>query len=109
MKIIKGEIKEDSRRDLYWTRITFVSDNDSKKTQILTCASSEYLSDFLKIPIDQDQKLQKEHFEKWLKLVEKKWLKLNEDIFNQDAHYDVYAISQEGEANGYNFLLKLVK
>ena len=107
MKIIKGKIAEDFSRDLFWTRIRFISDDSSKKTLLFTCASQEYLDDLFEL--SGGQRLESKHFEEWITIVEEKWTKLGEDLFNQDLHYDVYANTQEGEANGIDFLLKLAK
>lgn len=105
MKITREEVREEFGRDLYWTRVVFSSDDDSRKTGILTCVSQEYLNDYFKMPWDEKNK--KEYLDNWLSAVEKKWLELGEDIFNQDIHYDVYWATPEGEANGIDFLLKL--
>ena len=37
-----------------------------------------------------------------------KWMCFGEEIFNQSIHYDIYATTKEGEANGIDFLLKEV-
>ena len=48
-------------------------------------------------------------FTPWLEEIINKWRKLGDDIFNQDVHYDVYATTKEGEANGLDFLLEKSK
>ena len=103
MKIIKGKIIEDFDRDLYWTRVVFLSKDESKKTQVLACASLEYLEDLYRI--GNGTKLTESHLAGWLDNVIKKWSSLNLEFFNQDIHYDVYANTQEGEANGLDFLI----
>lgn len=103
MKIIKGAIKEDFNRDLYWARIVFLCNDETKKTSVLVCASEEYLMDLYKLA--GTKKLGQEHFNKWLDIVIAKWSELNDKLFEKDVHYDVYANTQEGEANGIDYLL----
>lgn len=106
MKILTGKIKEEFDRDLYWTRIVFLSDDESKKSQVLAVASQEFLEDFYKL--SGNQKLSQEHFDQWLKSIIEKWSVLKDEIFNQDIHYDVYFNTKEGETNGLNFLISKV-
>lgn len=107
MKIEKEDIKYEFHRGIYWTRIFFTSDDGIKKTKVFTCASMEYLQDLYKIV--SGDKLKQEEFNAWLDVVVKKWSKLGDEIFNQDIHYDVYSNTQEGEANGIDFLVKEIK
>jgi len=104
MKIEKQKLKDNSSRDLYWGRIYFTSDNGLKNSKVLLCASFEYMQLLFKKDTFQDA-----DFDVWLKKVVKKWTKLEEDIFNQDIHYDIYATTKEGEANGLDFLLEKAK
>ncbi len=104
MKIEKQKLKEDLSRDLYWGRIYFTSGDESKKSKVLLCASFEYMQRFFKKDAFQDT-----DFDPWLEKVVEKWMKLEDDIFNQDIHYDVYATTREGEANGLDFLLEKAK
>lgn len=103
MNIIIGSVKEDFSRDLFWTRIVFRSDDEKEKTQILVCASQEYLEDLYKL--SGGQGLNQEHFDKWLQSVVEKWKKLKNSLFEKDVHYDVYSNTEKGEANGIDFLL----
>lgn len=103
MKIIKGAVKEDFNRDLYWTRIVFLSDDEIKKTQVFVCASVEYLEDLYRLL--GGQKPEQTHFDKWVDAVIAKWSGLEEKLFEKDVHYDVYANTEEGEANGIDYLL----
>lgn len=107
MKIVKGSIKEDFSRDLYWTRIIFLSDDELKKSSVFACASLEYLEDFYRIA--NGARLEQKHFNEWADKVVEKWSGLGDDIFNQDVHYDVYSNTPEGEANGLDFLLAKVQ
>ena len=105
MKIIKGSVKEEFSRDLYWTRIVFLSDDETKKTSILACASQEYLEDLYRLAGGQE--LEQGHFDEWLNTVIEKWLALGDKLFEKDMHYDVYANTKEGEANGIDYLLSI--
>ena len=104
MKTERQKLKEDSTRDLYWSRIYFISDDGLKKSKVLLCASFEYIQQLLK-----KDAFEEADFDSWLEKVVKKWIKLKDDIFNQDIHYDVYATTKEGEANGLDFLLEKAK
>ena len=103
MKIIKGKVKEDIRRDLYWVRIIFLDENKSKKSEVLACFSLEYLKDLSRIW--RGERLTETEISKWLDGVTRKWSSLGEDIFNQDVHYDVYTKTEKDEANCLDFLL----
>jgi len=103
MKTIKGSLKEDINRDLYWSRIIFLSNDKSKKTQVFACSSIEYLEDLFRV--SGREHLAEKQKNKWLESVVKKWSSFGEDIFNRDVHYDVYANTKEGEANGLDYLL----
>ncbi len=103
MQITKNKIEEDFGRDLFWTRIAFMSDDASQKTQIFTCASEEYLHDIYKL--SRNHRLSHEQMDGWQNSVIAKWSKLGDALFKQDIHYDVYANTQKGEASGIDFLL----
>jgi len=103
MKIQIGPIKEDPGRDLYWTRIIFISDDEKKQTQVLTSASQEYLENLYKTK--RTDKLFEEYFSELVELVIAKWTKMEDKLFDQDVHYDVYSNTAEGEANGIDFLI----
>jgi len=104
MKIEIQKIKEDIDRDLYWSRIYFFSDDNSKESKVLVCASFEYFQQLLK-----KDSFQEDDFNSWLQGIVEKWTKLKDEIFNQDIHYDVYATTKEGEAKGLDFLLEKAK
>lgn len=104
MKILKGKLFEESSRDLYWTRIIILSDDESKHTKIFVCSSLEYLNDLYRVPYNG--KLTDENINNWFSLVVEKWSKLGPNIFDQDTHYDIYTNTKEGEINGLNFLIK---
>jgi len=105
MKIDKGCITKAFNRDLYWFRTIFLSDDKSKRSSVLACASYEYLMDFYRIA--GGTKLEQKHFDEWGDKVVKKWSALGNDIFKQDVHYDVYVDIPEGKANGLAFLRTL--
>lgn len=104
MKIATQKIQEDTSRDLYWGRIYFLSDDESRKSKVLLCASFEFLQQLL-----GKDRFQDADFESWLKAAIDKWSKLGDEIFNQDIHYDTYATTKEGEAKGLDFLLEKAK
>lgn len=107
MKTQLGTITEDFGRELYWVRIRFLSEDETKNTQVLASASTEYLHNLYKIPMAE--KLSEEHFSKWSDSIISKWLKLENQLFDQDVHYDVYSNTKEGEANGIDFLISKLK
>lgn len=107
MQTIKGKIVEEFDRDLYWTRVVFLSDDESQKTQVLACASLEYLEDFYRI--GNRNEVLESHLTEWLNGVIRKWSSLGNDLFKQDIHYDVYANAAEGEANGLDFLMTITQ
>ena len=103
MKIKKGTIKEDVSRDLYLARIVFSSNDDSKKTHVFTCASVEYLED--KFELSGGEQLAEAHLNEWFDEVVEKWTSFEDGILERDVHYDVYANTKEGEANGIDYLI----
>jgi len=104
MKIIKEKIREDFKRDIYWTRIHFESEDKKNKSTLIVCASWEYILDINRINDVRDF-----HLNNWLKDVIKKWESLGGDIFNRPIYYDVYANTDEGRENGLEFLKKEIK
>ena len=106
MKVEKKEVEENFSKDLFWTRTIFTSDDDLEKSEVLMGASQEYFDESQEL--SGNQKLTKEILDKWLNIAISKWLKLGKEIFEQDVHFDFYATSQEGEANGIRFLLTKV-
>lgn len=104
MKIDKKSLREDFSRDTYWTRIHFESDDQKKRSTVLICASQEYLEDFFHV-----RELDKIQLDQWLQNIIKKWESLDDKIFEKEIHYDVYANTPEGVANGSKFLQEEVK
>ena len=105
MTINKSTIKEEFDRDLYWTRIIFTNKVTDKKTLVLACISDEYFRELY----SSEERERENNLNKWRDKVITKWSGLGDDIFNQDVHYDVYAATKEGEANGFDFLLQKTK
>ena len=99
MEIIKGIIKEDFDRDVYWTRIIFESEDRSRRTKVLASASWEYLLDSNRI-----SEVKNIHLEQWMESVVNKWESQGDSIFAKMVHYDVYANTDEGRLNGLEFL-----
>jgi hypothetical protein len=100
MKIKLEDAYEERSRLIYWTRITFLSDDESQKSLVIAAASLEYLQDFYSV-----SNLESEHFESWVERVTQKWKFIDNRILNQKIHYDVYTISAEGEAKITDFLV----
>jgi hypothetical protein len=99
MKITPEKIKEDFKRDTYWLRVYFISDDESRKSTLLVCSSREYLWDLFGARKPEEVKMNQ-----WLAEVIKKWESLGDTIFNSPVQYDVYANTLEGKKNGLKFL-----
>lgn len=104
MSVVKGEIREDVNRDIYWTKIHFESEDKSCKSTVLACASWEYILDANHINEVRD-----DHLKQWQEGVIKKWESFGDKIFDDELHYDVYATTPEGKLNGEEFLKIEVK
>jgi len=104
MIVTPGPLHEEFSRDNYWARIHFESNDKSKKTVVLICASSEYLWDLFRAKKVSEVKL-----DEWHKQIIKKWENRGENIFNKPVQYDVYANTDEGKINGLDFLKKDIK
>lgn len=93
---------EDSTRELYWSKITFISTDEAKRSTVYASGSREYFA-------HDGDKAYKKNLSSWLNKVVDKWKSLGQRIFDQDVHYDVYSETPEGEANGLDFLLRKVQ
>lgn len=107
MKMQRDEIQDQPDRHIYWIQISFISDDDSKKSIILAAASYEYLDDFYRI--EDKNHLKEKHFEDWIQQIERKWTKLGNEIFKHPVHYDAYANTATGEANITDFLVNQIR
>ena len=103
MKIIKGKIKENFDRDVYWTRIIFESEDGGRRTKVLAIASWEYLLDS-----NRSSEVKDIHLEQWMESVMNKWKSQGDNIFAKKLYYDVYANTDEGRLNGLEFLKEIV-
>lgn len=103
MNFEKGKIMEEGSRDLYWARITFMADDGERSSIVLAAASLEYLQD--SVEFAASGAIDHEILDQWLESVADKWDMLGNEIFDKDVHFDVYANTPEGEANGLSFLL----
>jgi hypothetical protein len=95
---IKKTLTEDTSRDIFWARIEFIVDSQKKST-VLAFASHEYLEEHYKT---QETEIEKANH--WIKEVIEKWGKIEDKLFSQSIHYDIYATSPEGYENGFKFL-----
>jgi hypothetical protein len=100
MKIKSEDVYEEHARLIYWTRITFLSDDEIKRSIVIAAASLEYLQDFYSA-----NDLKDKHFKNWIERVTQKWESLDDTILKQKIHYDVYTVSPEGEAKITDFLV----
>lgn len=101
--IIKTEkINEEFNRDTYWSRIHIKEKDSSKKATILVCASWEYLSDFYGVVNITDEQVSE-----WYNKVVDYWAKKGDNVFKKAIYYDVYANTEEGKINGFNFLKEI--
>lgn len=107
MKTIPSAIERESDRDLYWTKIIFLSDDKTKKSSVFACISEEKLTDSFRLA--GEKKLEQKYLDEWVASVVNKWSALGERILDQDVHYDVYSNTSEGEANGLDFLITKVQ
>lgn len=91
MKLIKGSIKEDRGRDLFWQR-SFVEDDQGKILfKIIICATQEFLSMALKKRIENvkmDNDMGKWFEDKTEKLFEKS--KSRKDLTGLESLFDIY-------------------
>lgn len=104
MKIKKEKLHENFKRDTYWTRIYFESEDKERKSVVLVCVSEEYIWDLFGAREPEKVKL-----EQWLEGIVKKWDSLSDKIFDKEIHYDVYTNTPEGMTNGLEFLQKEIK
>lgn len=97
MKIVKGKVNNEFSRDLYWGKLIFSSED--KVSTVFYCVSSEYYwNQFYTRDYNQEM------FNKWLDKVVAKWEKLDEKIFEKNAYFDIYAVSEVGKVNALEFL-----
>jgi len=100
MKIIKENFKEDKRRDCYWGRIYFISDNREYRVRILWGATAEYIKNNLGKEI-----IDKNDVEHFVNTVVNKWKEKKNAVFLPNPRFDVYAATPEEE----NALLALLR
>ncbi|MFC1626851.1 hypothetical protein ACFL1P_01455 [Patescibacteria group bacterium] len=104
IKVSRNNITEDSSRDIFWSKVVFISANNRKSSSVLFCASKEYLEN--NNLLEMDGKMIGASANTWINLVIKKWKTLKNEIFNRKVHYDVYTNDPTVETEGLNFLLK---
>lgn len=66
MKLIKGNIKEDSHRDVFWQKSYIESEEGDILLKIIICASQEFLSSSLNIEM-KDVQIDK-RMQEWFQL-----------------------------------------
>lgn len=92
MKIIKEKFKEDKRRDCYWGRIYFISDNREYKARLLWAATREFVLNSL-----AKETIEKGDVDRFVNGVVNKWKVLKKGVFFPNPRFDVYAASPEDE------------
>ena len=93
-------VKEEFSRDTYWTRVHLQADHD-RDTSVLVCASLEFLwNQYGKREFTQ------EFLAQWAATVADQWKARGETLLDKPVHYAVYAVTEEGEMNGLEFLKK---
>lgn len=91
MKIVKGSIKEDRSRDVFWQKSFVENEQGELVCKLIVCATQEYLSTTLKKPmasikIDDDMK---KWFEEKTKLLYEK-AKSRKNISELESLFDIY-------------------
>ena len=99
MQIIAGDLHRDFSRDNYWTTVGLTSDTSKKETNILLCASYEYLSETL-----NTDNLNDEVVNDWVLTAVADIQKKGEELFDEPNHIEVRAITDEGRGNGFSFM-----
>lgn len=99
MHTVMTQLHRDFSRDNYWTKVELVSDKQNRKTNIMLCASYEYLSQYLKTEDLNDQVVGT-----WIGTVVEDIQKKGEVLFDEPNHLEVRAITQDGYQNGIDFL-----
>lgn len=103
MQVFKSKLNYSPDRDIYWAKLSLkLKDKDSdKKTSVLVCASYEYLGEKINLKGTDDTKINS-----WYETIVNEWEKKGKQIFRKQCHYDVRAITENGEKNGLKFLKK---
>lgn len=99
MRTITGKLYRDSSRDNFWTKVELVSGKQQRKTEVLLCASYEYLCRDLKANKINDKAL-----EKWVLRTITDFQKKGDSIFRKQTHLEVRAVTSDGYKNGISFL-----
>ncbi len=99
MQTVTGALHRDFTRDNYWTKVELVSDKSKRKTDILLCASYEYLIKNLKT-----EELNDKVVGNWVVTIIADIKKKGDSLFDAPTHFEVRAITDEGYQNGVSFL-----
>ena len=95
-------VKEEFSRDTYWTRVHLQADRN-RDTSVLVCASLEFLWNKY-----GRREFTQEFLSQWAVTVADQWKIRGEELLDNPIHYDVYAVTEEGRMNGFEFLKKEV-
>jgi len=99
MRIVTGALHRDFSRDNYWTSVGLVSENSKQETNILLCASYEYLTENLKTD-DLNDKIVND----WVATTIAEIQKQGNSLFEEVNHFEVRAVTPDGYENGISFL-----
>ena len=98
MKIVKERFKFETKFNLYWGRIYFISDDKRWKTKILWAATREYLREIL-----LTEKPNEDELDKFANKIVQKWKTVKRGVFVRGLHYDIHGISPAEEAAALRF------
>lgn len=99
MQIITDTIHNHNQRDSYWTKVRIVSNDHSRETALIVCASHEFLSEELKTDQFTNNAVQS-----WLSKVTEEWSKKGELVFHKPLHLDVRTVTDDGYKKTLEFL-----
>ncbi len=99
MQTITGKLYRDFSTDSFWTKVEFISDQSNRKTEVLLCASYEYLSQGLN-RIEVNERAVNEWVARTVADLQKK----GDVLFKKPTHFEMKAITEDGYKNGISFL-----
>lgn len=94
-----GKINDHFNRDIWWGKVTVTSDDNLRETEVFVCVSEEYLMENF-----NTKDLNKDQISLWFKDVCDIYKNANESIFDNKYNSVVYATTEDGKENGYDFL-----
>jgi protein-tyrosine phosphatase len=86
MKIIKENFKDYKRRNWYWGRVYFISDNREHKARVLWGATLEFVQNDI-----EKEAIDKKDVERFVNRVVNKWKEQKNAVYFPNPHFDAYA------------------